>query len=119
MTDESLRNEVVRELGEDRVAEIAQQLGTDAVTARQVITEAIAALPPDLRDDEGSPAAGAAGGGAGGGLGGLTTSVLSRVTAPTAKVVSRRTGLPEQRVVAALELLLPVTLTVIARRRRH
>ncbi|MER5971437.1 DUF937 domain-containing protein [Streptomyces sp. NPDC002055] len=98
MSDESLQREVLAELGDDRIQELAGELGTDAEGARTVVGTTVAALPSTLGD-------------------GTLAGVLGRLTEPTAETVSRQTGLPLASVTRALELLLPVVLSVIAKRR--
>ncbi|MGK5544561.1 DUF937 domain-containing protein [Streptomyces sp. URMC 127] len=126
MGDEALQKDVLDELGEDRVQELAGELGTDADGARRMVRETVAALPEDLTRENGAAPAGAAGFGGFGGLGqglgggpggGLMSGVLGRITKPVAETVARRTGLPAAQVARALELLLPVVMTAIAKRR--
>ncbi|MGP4000950.1 DUF937 domain-containing protein [Streptomyces sp. 8N706] len=99
MSDESLQKDVLTELGDDRIQELAGELGTDADVARTVVGTTVSALPGTVGD-------------------GTLAGVLGRVTTPTAQTVSRQTGLPLASVTRALELLLPVVLSVIAKRRR-
>ncbi|MGP3984836.1 DUF937 domain-containing protein [Streptomyces sp. KR80] len=99
MSDASLQQEVLAELGDDRIEELARELGTDSYGARQVVESTVTTLPEALGD---GPLAG----------------VLDRLATPTAETVSRQTGLPLPDVTRALELLLPVVLSVIAGRRQ-
>ncbi|MFD7918328.1 hypothetical protein ACFV3R_03750 [Streptomyces sp. NPDC059740] len=114
MSDASLQNDVLAELGEDRVRELAEELGTDVATARDVIRTTVASLPDeatdlsrppelDTRTTPGPPP---------------VTGVLRQITPTVSRTVAYRTGLPEGPVLDALELLLPVVLTVVARRSR-
>ncbi|MFC5721654.1 hypothetical protein ACFP1Z_15895 [Streptomyces gamaensis] len=118
MGDETLRNDVLDELGEDRIEELARELGTDTDGARRVVEVTVAELPADLTEGPAALPAGAVGfGGALGG--GLMSGVLARISGPVARAVARRTGLPVATVERALELLLPVVLTVIMKRRKR
>ncbi|MEV5376663.1 MULTISPECIES: DUF937 domain-containing protein [Streptomyces] len=128
MGDEALQKDVLDELGEDRIQELAGELGTDADGATRMVRETVAALPEELTRENGAGAApaGVAGLGGFGGLaqglgggpgGGLMSGVLGRITKPVAETVAKRTGLPAAQVARALELLLPVVMTAIAKRR--
>ncbi|MEU8568875.1 hypothetical protein AB0C51_11020 [Streptomyces pathocidini] len=99
MRDEALLRDVLAELGDDRVQELAGELGTGPEGAREVVGATVAALPASVGD--GSP-----------------VGVLSKLTGPTAQSVAELTGLPLPAVTRALELLLPVILSVIGERRR-
>ncbi|WP_415950475.1 DUF937 domain-containing protein [Streptomyces sp. KLOTTS4A1] len=64
---------------------------------------------------------GGLGGGSGGGLGGLLggglmTALLAKMSRPVAQAVSRKTGIPAPTVTRAVELLIPVLLTVLTKR---
>ncbi|MGW1077893.1 DUF937 domain-containing protein [Streptomyces sp. NPDC002537] len=113
MGDDQLKKDVLDELGTDRIQELAADLGTDAEGAKAVVAAAVEALPEELTT-EAPAAAGFAGLG-----GGLMSGLLGKVSGPVARSVSRKTGLPEATVSRALELLLPVVLTAIAKRRRR
>ncbi|MGK5727945.1 DUF937 domain-containing protein [Streptomyces sp. URMC 124] len=119
MGDEALQQDVLDELGEDRIQELAGELGTDADGATRMVRETVTALPDELTREASAAPAGAAGlGGLGGGLGGgLMSGVLGKITGPVAEAVAKRTGLPVAQVSRALELLLPVVMTTIAKRR--
>ncbi|MFF7726768.1 DUF937 domain-containing protein [Streptomyces sp. NPDC008001] len=122
MGDEALQKDVLDELGEDRVQELAGELGTGTDGATRMVRETVAALPDELTRENGAAPAGAAGLGGFGGLGqglggGLMSGVLGRITKPVAETVAKRTGLPVAQVTRALELLLPVVMTTIAKRR--
>ncbi|MDJ0340052.1 DUF937 domain-containing protein [Streptomyces sp. H10-C2] len=142
MSDEPLQNEVLSEIGDDRLQEIAGLLGTDPESARKLVGTSVTSLTGVLTDDavtpggtaelsqaleqaatEPEPPAGAAGfaglgvlGSAAGG--GMLLTVLRKVTAPTARAVSKKTGLPVAAVAGALELVIPVVATVLAKRAR-
>ncbi|MGP3922935.1 DUF937 domain-containing protein [Streptomyces sp. 8N616] len=99
MRDESLLRDVLAELGDDRIQELAGELGTDAGGARGVVEATVSVVPGTIGD-------------------GTLAGVLDRITAPTAEAVAARTGLSLDSVTRALELLLPVVLSVVAERRR-
>ncbi len=132
MTDRPLKDEVLDELGDDRLQEIAGLLHSDADTARHVVNGSVASLTGVLTDDsltpggtaelcqaiaqaamEPEPHHGAVSAG-----GGLVAAVLGKVADPAAKAVAKRQGLPVEAVAGALEIVVPVTATVLARRAR-
>ncbi|MFI8320907.1 DUF937 domain-containing protein [Streptomyces sp. NPDC085529] len=131
---DSFRDEVLAELGEDRLAEIAALAGTDTAGARALVDGSVAELSGSLRQAAAEPgsaadvkaavdeAASAApplqGVAAFGGLaaGGLPAGVLGRLAKPAASAVARRTGLPPATVNRAVDLLVPVVLAVLTRR---
>ncbi|MDX2295167.1 MULTISPECIES: DUF937 domain-containing protein [Streptomyces] len=131
---DSFRDEVLAELGEDRLAEIAALAGTDTAGARALVDGSVAELSGNLRQAAAEPgsaadvkaavdeAASAApplqGVAAFGGLaaGGLLAGVLGRLAKPAASAVARRTGLPPATVNRAVDLLVPVVLAVLTRR---
>ncbi|MCC3772010.1 DUF937 domain-containing protein [Streptomyces sp. UNOC14_S4] len=110
MGDDQLQQAVLDELGDDRVQELADDLGTDAEGAKRVVAATVEALPEELTGE----AEGLAGPG-----GGLAVGVLGRISGPVARAVAKRTGLSVGTVSRGLELLLPVVLGVIAKRRRR
>ncbi|MER7758309.1 DUF937 domain-containing protein [Streptomyces sp. NPDC097619] len=134
MSDDSLENEVLAELGEDRLTEIAGLLGTDAAGARDTVQTTVGALSgglaekADADDDDGAevrdalaevaepPLQGVAT--LGGGLlgGGLMAGVLAKASKPVAAAVSKKTGIPAATVSRVIELLIPVLLAVFAKR---
>ncbi|MCM2428336.1 DUF937 domain-containing protein [Streptomyces sp. RKAG337] len=142
MSDQPLQNEVLSELGDDQIQEIAGVLGTDPESARKLVGTSVTSLTGVLTDDavtpggtaelsqaleqaaaEPEPPAGAVGfAGLGGPAsvtgGGMLVAVLRKVTAPTARAVSKKTGLPVAAVAGALELVIPVVATVLAKRAR-
>ncbi|MEV6317084.1 DUF937 domain-containing protein [Streptomyces sp. NPDC051776] len=99
MRDESLLSDVLSELGDDRLRELAGELGTDPRGAETVVEATVSALPASTGE-------------------GTLAGVMGRISAPTAVAVAERTGLPVDSVSRALELLLPVVLSVIADHRR-
>ncbi|MET9219485.1 MULTISPECIES: DUF937 domain-containing protein [unclassified Streptomyces] len=140
MSDRPLQDEVLTELGDERLQEMADRLGTDTDAARQVVGASVGSLTGVVTDEavtpggtaelsqaleqaasEPEPLTGVAGfAGLGTGVGGgLLTTVLRKATAPTARAVSKRTGLPVAAVTGALETLIPVVATVLAKRARR
>ncbi|MBD0735017.1 DUF937 domain-containing protein [Streptomyces sp. CBMA29] len=140
MSDRPLQDEVLTELGDERLQEMAERLGTDTDAARQVVGASVGSLTGVVTDEavtpggtaelsqaleeaasEPEPLTGVAGfAGLGTGVGGgLLTTVLRKATAPTARAVSKRTGLPVAAVSGALEMLIPVVATVLAKRARR
>jgi hypothetical protein len=117
MGDDALRDAVLDELGEDRLRELAGELGTDTAGARTAVVAAVDALPPEVTTApaEGTASPGAPGFPANGS--GLMSGLMARISDPVAQAVTVRTGLPRESVGRALELLLPVVLSTIARRR--
>ncbi|MFJ3230805.1 DUF937 domain-containing protein [Streptomyces sp. NPDC086787] len=132
MSNESLQQDVLRTLGDDRLTEMAGTLGTDPSGVQSFVSSTLSALDGDLPADttdevrravadsaaEEPPLQGvAAFGGLGGGLGGgLAAGVFAKVARPLATAVARRTGLPEATVRRALDMLLPVVLAALTRR---
>lgn len=139
MSEQPLQYEVLAELGDDQIQEIAGVLGTDPESARKLVGTSVTSLTGVLTDDavtpggtaelsqaleqaatEPEPPAGAPGfaglGSAAGG--GMLVAVLRKVTAPAARAVSKKTGLPVTAVTGALELVIPVVATVLAKRAR-
>ncbi|MFJ9340821.1 DUF937 domain-containing protein [Streptomyces sp. NPDC101733] len=139
MSESSFQDDVLGELGDDRLTEIAGLLGTDANGARETVAETVGAMTGDLRQkadadgDDGTevrqafaevaatepPLQGVAtlGGGLGGLLGGgMMAGVLAKVSKPVANAVSKKTGIPAPTVARVIELLIPVILAVFAKR---
>lgn len=125
--DSSFEQDVLDELGDDRLQELAQELGTDPAGARQVVRSAAAGLadglPPDAVASEAAapredpPLQGVATlGGLGAVGGGLMAGVLAKATKPVASAVAKKTGLPVATVTRGLELLVPVVLAVLSKR---
>ncbi|MEU6342116.1 DUF937 domain-containing protein [Streptomyces sp. NPDC046977] len=145
MSDRPLKDEVLEELGEDRLREIAALLGTGADETRQVVGGSVASLTGVLTDDAVTPGgtaelcqameqaanateplpaaaagfAGVQGGAQGGSNNGALVAVLAKVAVPAARAVAKRTGLPEKAVAGALESIIPVVAAVLARRARE
>ncbi|MFD6982585.1 hypothetical protein ACFWAX_18025, partial [Streptomyces sp. NPDC059956] len=115
MSEPSFQDDVLTELGDDRLTEIAGLLGTDTNGARDTVATTVGAMTGDLQqkadadDDDGNevrqafaevtqaPLEGVAtlGGGLGGMLsGGMMAGVLAKVSKPVANAVSKKTGIP-------------------------
>ncbi|MET9469524.1 DUF937 domain-containing protein [Streptomyces sp. NPDC006544] len=137
MSEPSFQDDVIHELGDDRLTEIAGLLGTDADGARATVATTVGAMTGDLRakaeaDDEDGhevrraltevsepPPQGVAtlGGGLGGMLGGgMMAGVLAKVSKPVANAVSKKTGIPAPTVSRVIDMLIPVVLAVFAKR---
>lgn len=132
MTDDSFQQEVLDELGDHRLQEIADALDTDTGAAAAVVGTSVSTLSGELKDAAETPdqagevrdalgeltepplrGAVTLGGGLGGGL---MAGVLARLARPAAAAVAERTGMPVATVSKAFELLIPVVLTVLTRR---
>ncbi|MBT2447600.1 hypothetical protein J7F03_11020 [Streptomyces sp. ISL-43] len=137
MSEPSIQDDVLSELGDDRLTDIAGLLGTDTNGARDTVAATVGAMTGDLQqkadadDDDGNevrqafaevaeaPLEGVAtlGGGLGGMLGGgMMAGVLAKVSKPVANAVSKKTGIPAPTVARVIELLIPVLLAVFAKR---
>ncbi|MFC8170521.1 DUF937 domain-containing protein [Streptomyces sp. NPDC057325] len=132
--DPSFQDDVLNELGADRLHEIAGLLGTDAAGAREVVGSSVAELSGGLRqaaaepgsadevraavDEVASPEPPLRGVATLGGLmgGGLMAGVLARLAKPAANAVAKRTGIPPATANRAVELLVPVVLAVLTQR---
>ncbi|MEU1202120.1 DUF937 domain-containing protein [Streptomyces sp. NPDC005813] len=137
MSEPSLQDDVLQELGDDKVQEIAQLLGTDADGAQAAVGTTVDAVAGELRERADGEDAGevrealaglaepgqeplrgvAALGGLGGLLGGgMMAGVLSKLSRPIATSVAKKTGIPVATVTRALEVMIPALLTVLAKR---
>lgn len=139
MSEPSFQDDVLNELGDDKLTEIAGLLGTDANGARDAVAETVGAMTGDLQqkagtdDEDGAevrqafaevseadaPLQGVAtlGGGLGGLLGGgMMAGVLAKVSKPVANAVSKKTGIPAATISRVIEVLIPVVLAVFAKR---
>ncbi|WKV73863.1 DUF937 domain-containing protein [Streptomyces sp. PCS3-D2] len=136
MSESSLQDDVLGELGDDRLNEIASLLGTDTAGARDTVTTTVGAMTGGLRqqadadDADGAevrralaevaepPLQGVStlGGGLGGLLSGGMAGVLARLSRPVADAVAKKTGIPAATVSRVVELLIPVLLAVFAKR---
>lgn len=134
MSESSIQDDVIHELGDDGLQEIAGLLGTDADGARETVAHTVGAMTGGLQekaeggDDEvrqafaevaQPPLQGVAtlGGGLGGLLGGgMMAGVLGKVSKPVAEAVAKKTGIPAPTVSRVIEMLIPVLLAVFAKR---
>ncbi|MGW6573320.1 DUF937 domain-containing protein [Streptomyces sp. NPDC054945] len=138
MSHSSFQDDVLGELGDDRMTEIAGLLGTDTSGARETVTETLGVMADDLtqkldaQDADGAevrqafaevseaepPLQGVATFGGLGGLlgGGVMAGVLAKVSKPVAAAVSKRTGIPAATIGRVIETLIPVVLAVLAKR---
>ncbi|MFC9295920.1 DUF937 domain-containing protein [Streptomyces sp. NPDC057011] len=137
MSEPSFQDDVLNELGDDKLTEIAGLLGTDANGARDTVAQTVGAMTGDLHqkagadDDDGAevrqafaevadtPLQGVStlGGGLGGLLGGgMMAGVLAKVSKPVANAVSKKTGIPAPTIARVIEMLIPVLLAVFAKR---
>ncbi|MGW7362377.1 DUF937 domain-containing protein [Streptomyces sp. NPDC054841] len=133
MSDDSFQRDVLNELGDDKLQEIAGALGTDAAGAEDAVGTSVSALFDGLREAAATPEQadevreavaeiseppleGVAT--LGGGLlgGGLMAGVLTKLARPAAAAVAKRTGMPVATVSRVFELLVPVVLTVLTKR---
>ncbi|MGX1670393.1 DUF937 domain-containing protein [Streptomyces sp. NPDC055400] len=133
----SLQKDVLDELGDDRLSEIAGLLGTDAAGAQDVVSTTVSELSGGLREkatadpqqaeevrqalaetEEQQPLQGVAALGGLGGLagGGLMAGILAKMSRPVATAVAKKTGLPPATVTRVIELLVPVVLAVFTKR---
>ncbi|MCX4525951.1 DUF937 domain-containing protein [Streptomyces sp. NBC_01551] len=134
MSESSFQDDVLGELGPDRLTEIASLLGTDESGAKETVATTVGAMTGGLQqkadadDDDGNevrqafaevaepPLQGVAT--LGGGLlgGGLMAGVLAKVSKPVAAAVSKKTGIPAPTIARVIEMLIPVLLAVFAKR---
>ncbi|MYT71997.1 MULTISPECIES: DUF937 domain-containing protein [unclassified Streptomyces] len=134
--EKPLEQDVLDELGDDGLQQLAEVLGTDAAGAQGVVGNTVAALSGGLRErsEEGpegarevrqaideaaqQPLQGVAAFGGLGGLasGGLLAGLLSRMSRPAANVIAKKTGLPAANVARGIELVIPVILAVLSKR---
>lgn len=133
-SSDSFQDEVLAELGEDRLAEIATLAGTDTTGARALVGGSVAELSGELRQAAAEPGSAdevkaavdevaaqeppLQGVATFGGLaaGGLMAGVLAKLARPAANAVAKRTGLPPATVARAVDLLVPVVLAVLTKR---
>ncbi|NEB74177.1 DUF937 domain-containing protein [Streptomyces sp. SID14478] len=135
-TPQSLEQDVLDELGENKLQELAGLLGTDATQAQDVVGSTVSALSGGLREraeestdgaqevqqalaeTEQPPLQGVATLGGLGGLasGGLMAGLLSKLSRPVANAVAKKTGLPAANVARGIEMLIPVILAVMTKR---
>ncbi|MFI6417834.1 DUF937 domain-containing protein [Streptomyces sp. NPDC050842] len=134
MTDSSFQDDVLTELGDDRLQEIAGLLGTDATGAQELVGSSVAELSGELRQAAAEPASAdevraavdevtsaeppLQGVATLGGLaaGGLMAGVLAKLARPAANAVAKRTGLPPATVNRAVDILVPVVIAALTKR---
>jgi hypothetical protein len=122
MSDRPLKDEVLEELGDDRLREIAGLLGSDTDDARRFVGDSVASLTGVLTDESITPGgtaelcqameqatAGRSGDGP-------LIAVLGKATGPAANAVSKKSGLPVAAVTGALDAIVPVVASVLADR---
>ncbi|MFJ2933932.1 DUF937 domain-containing protein [Streptomyces sp. NPDC087219] len=131
---ETFEDEVLNELGDDRLQEIAGLLGTDPAGAQAVVGSSVAELSGELRQAAAEPASAdevraavdevtsaepalqAVAGFGGLATGGLMAGVLGRLARPAANAIARKTGIPVATVTRAVDILVPVVLAVMTKR---
>jgi len=134
MSESSFQDEVLTELGDDRLQEIAGLLGTDAGGAQELVGSSVAELSGELRQAAAEPASAdevraavdevtsteppLQGVATLGGLaaGGLMAGVLGKLARPAANAIAKRTGIPPATVNRAVDILVPVVLAVLTKR---
>lgn len=114
----ALQDDVLDELGDARIEDIAGLLGTDEAGARQTVATTVAALSGEaetVATPHDAPLTGVAtlGGFA---TGGLMAGLLAEEAGPVADAVARRTGLPPGAVSQVVETVVPVVLAVLTKR---
>ncbi|MGW6734796.1 DUF937 domain-containing protein [Streptomyces sp. NPDC055013] len=114
----SLQDDVLDELGDHRIGDIAGLLGTDEAGARQMIGTTVAALSGEaeaVATPHDAPLTGVATMG-GFATGGLMAGLLAKEAEPVADAVARRTGLPRGAVSRVVDMLVPVMPAVLVKR---
>ncbi|MCM2414012.1 hypothetical protein [Streptomyces sp. RKAG290] len=111
MSDESTQKDVLNELGDDGLHEVARVLDTDTEGAQRFVGETVTATEEAPVPAEEPPLTGVATLG-----GGLAGGVLGKLSGPVAGAVAKRTGLPPATVKRGVELLLPLVLAALAKR---
>ncbi|MET7784677.1 MULTISPECIES: DUF937 domain-containing protein [Streptomyces] len=117
----SFEDDVLGELGDDKLQEIAGLLGTDTAGAQEVVGTTVSALAGPVQEEaaaapeEEAPLQGVST------LGGFATSglmagVLAKVSKPVANAVAKKTGIPAATVTRVIEMLVPVVLAVLSKR---
>ncbi len=114
----ALQDDVLDELGDGRIGDIAELLGTDEAGARQLVGTTVAALSGEaetVATPHDAPLTGVAtlGGFA---TGGLMAGLLAEEAKPVADAVARKTGLPQDAVSRVVEMVIPVELAVLTKR---
>ncbi|MFI6011271.1 hypothetical protein ACIBAG_21040 [Streptomyces sp. NPDC051243] len=114
----SLQDDVLHELGDDRIGDIAGLLGTDEAGARQMVCTTVSALSDEaetVATPHDAPLTGVATVG-GFATGGLMAGLLAEEAEPVAASVARSTGLPPEAVSRVVEMVIPVELAVLTKR---
>ena len=114
----SLQDDVLDELGDEAVGDIARLLGTDETGARQVICTTVAALSGEaetVATPHDAPLTGVATVG-GPATGGLMAGLLAAEAGPLTTAVAARTGLPRPAVSRTVGAVVPAVLTALNRR---
>ncbi|WP_128428610.1 DUF937 domain-containing protein [Streptomyces cyaneus] len=114
----SLQNDVLDELGDDRIGDIAVLLGTDEPGARQMVCTTVSALSGEaetVATPHDAPLTGVATVG-GFATGGLMAGVLAEEAGSVANAVAERTGLSPAAVSRVVETLIPAVLAVLTKR---
>ncbi|QOV38213.1 hypothetical protein IM697_07430 [Streptomyces ferrugineus] len=117
----SLQDDVLGELGDDRIVDIAELLGTDDAGAREMVCTTVSALSGEAENvatPHDAPLTGVAtlGGFA---TGGLMAGLLAEEAGPVARAVAERTGLPSDAVSQVVEMVIPAELAVLTKRAAH
>jgi hypothetical protein len=114
----TFQGDVLDELGDAKVQEIAGLLGTDEAGAREVVGTTVSALSGEAATVETPQEAPLQGVATLGGFatGGLMAGVLAKAAKPVANAVAKKTGLPPATVTRVVEMLVPVVLTVLTKR---
>ncbi|MFE9605889.1 DUF937 domain-containing protein [Streptomyces hokutonensis] len=114
----AFQGDVLDELGDAKVQEIAGLLGTDEAGAREVVGTTVSALSGEAATVETPQEAPLQGVATLGGFatGGLMAGVLAKAAKPVANAVAKKTGLPPATVTRVVEMLVPVVLTVLTKR---
>ena len=114
----AFQGDVLDELGDVKVQEIAGLLGTDEAGAREVVGTTVSALSGEAATVETPQEAPLQGVATLGGFatGGLMAGVLAKAAKPVANAVAKKTGLPPATVTRVVEMLVPVVLTVLTKR---
>ncbi|MFE2421654.1 DUF937 domain-containing protein [Streptomyces hokutonensis] len=114
----AFQGDVLDELGDARVQEIAGLLGTDEAGAREVVGTTVSALSGEAATVETPQEAPLQGVATLGGFatGGLMAGVLAKAAKPVANAVAKKTGLPPATVTRVVEMLVPVVLAVLTKR---
>ncbi|GHG94168.1 DUF937 domain-containing protein [Streptomyces lanatus] len=114
----SLQDDVLDELGDDRIGEVAGLLGTDEAGARQMICTTVSALSDKaetVATPHDAPLTGVATVG-GFATGGLMAGALAEEAERVSAAVAHRTGLPPGPVSRVVETVIPAVLATLTKR---